>query len=111
VWLNRLLIASIVAAVWITTGRTQPEPSHPACPLLHHGMPLLAVRLFDGLPSEHAELIPRDGGWDLDEPGSRVLPNFTLRCLYRGSKEMVTVVLPRGVRVCEFRNYPKVSCH
>ncbi len=78
---------------------------------MHDGKSLVDVSLFDGPPSEHVELIPRDGGWDLDEPGSRVLANFTLGCTYRGSKTMVTVVLPRNVRICEFKTYPQVLCH
>ncbi len=87
------------------------QTSTVGCPPSYDGKPLKSVGLFDGPPSEHVELIPRDGGWDLDKPGSRILPNFTLGCTYLGSKEVVTVVLPRHIRVCEFKGYPRVACH
>lgn len=110
-WSNRLIGVSLAAALWTHTVGVRAEPNGIGCPPRHSGRPLADVGLFDGPPSERVELVPRDGGWDLDEPGSRMLPNFTLECTYRGSKEAVTIVLPRGVRVCAFRHYPQVLCH
>lgn len=110
-WSNKLLLINLIAAACINVTIVHAEPDGVGCPLVHNGKLLAEVGLFDGPPSERVELIPRDGGWDLDEPGSQILPNFTLGCIYRGSKEVVTVVVPRSARVCEFRNYPKVLCH
>ena len=84
------------------------------CPPTHNGKPLKSVGLFDGPPSDRVELMPRPGRFVIneeDKPSSRALPNFTLGCTYRGSKDVVTVVLPRNTRVCDFKNGPQVRCH
>ena len=79
---------------------------------LNNGKPLVRVGLFDGPPADRAQLMPRDGGYDVpDNPLSLNLPNFTQRCTYRGSKDVLTAVLPRRIRVCDFTNGPQVSCH
>ncbi len=104
-------MVSLAVAAWTNVAGVHAEPNGIGCPPVHDGKPLVDVGLFDGPPAERVELVPRDGGWDLDKPGSRVLPNFTLGCTYRGSKEIVTVVLPRSVRVCEFKGYPRIRCH
>lgn len=110
-WSNRLLMVVLAVAAWANAADLHAEPYGIGCPPVQDGRKLVDVGLFDGPPAERVELVPRDGGWDLDKPGSRVLPNFTLECTYRGSQKIVTVVLPRSVRVCEFRSYPQVRCH
>jgi hypothetical protein len=113
-WWSSLLIACVMGATPITAVGLHAEPTGIGCPPTHNGKPLEDVGLFDGPPSEHVELMPQPGRFVInegDEPSSRTLPNFTLGCTYRGSKEMVTVVLPRHIRVCVFRNYPRVDCH
>jgi hypothetical protein len=85
------------------------------CPPTHDGRPLKDVELFDGPPSDRAELMPEVGRFVVPQrpkPLSETLPPFTLGCTYRGSKDMLTVVLPRYIRVCDFLlNSPQVRCH
>ena len=80
------------------------------CPPDHDGKPLKSVELFEGDPANKIESIPEDGRFVVPEP-LPTDPNYTLGCTYRGSKDMVTVVLPRHIRVCEFPHYPHVHCH
>jgi hypothetical protein len=113
-WWNRLLVGCAVSAVMVDAVDLHPEPTGIGCPPAHNGQPLERVGLFDGPPSEHVELMPRPGRFVIkegDEPSSRTLPHFTLGCTYRGSNDVVTVILPREVRVCEFKGYPRVDCH
>ena len=86
------------------------------CPPTHDGKPLKDVQLFDGPPSNKIETIPEDGRFVVPHrPRSswQRFPPSTLGCTYRGSKDMVTVVLPRYVRVCDFLDAPspQVRCH
>jgi hypothetical protein len=39
------------------------------------------------------------------------LLNYTLGCTYRGSNDVIAVVLPRAVHICDFTNGPQVRCH
>jgi hypothetical protein len=85
------------------------------CPPMHDGKRLDDVGLFDGPPSDKAELMP--------EPGRFVVPqlpkaswatsrDFTLGCFYdRARHDLITVVLPRYIRVCDFADGPQVRCH
>jgi hypothetical protein len=85
------------------------------CPPTHDGKPLRDVGLFEGPPSDLAEL--------MSEPGRFVVPDippaerathrrYTLGCFYdRPRKDAVTVVLPWSIRVCEFPPYPQLNCH
>ena len=109
---NNTLIAGLSVAIWTIGASACAGSTEIGCPPTHDGKPLVDVSVFYGPPAGLAELIPRNGGWDL--PGlarSPTLPDYTLGCTYRGSKDMVTVVLPRYIRVCEFPNYPQVRCH
>jgi hypothetical protein len=113
-WLNRALTAGIAAMALIAGTSTYAAAAEIGCPLVHDGQPLESVGLFDGPPSDRVELMPQPGRFVInegDEPSSRVLPYFTLGCTYRGSKDVITVVLPRHLRVCEFPHYPQVRCH
>jgi hypothetical protein len=109
---NRTLATCFAFTLLFGSSEARATNDSIGCPPTHNGKSLKSVELFDGPPAERAELVLRDGGWDVpDPPLSPVLPNYTLGCTYRDSKEMVVVVLPRSVRVCEFPNYPRVSCH
>ncbi len=58
--------------------------------------------------------MPEDGRFVVPQTPKELWDRFpasTLGCTYRYSKEMVTVILPRSIQVCEFRHYPKVACH
>jgi len=84
------------------------------CPPAHDGNPLEDVQLFAGPPSDKAALMPEDGRFVVPQPPKilwATLPKYTLGCTYRGSNDVVTVILPREVRVCEFQGYPRVACH
>lgn len=86
-----------------------------SCPLAHNGKPLNDVGLFEGPPSDQAELMPEPGRFVVpQEPPVpwASLPNYTLGCFYdQARKDVVTVVLPRGVRVCDFEKGVQVVCH
>ena len=55
------------------------------------------VSLFYGPPEGLEEQVPRDGGWDLIVNISIKQPNHRLLCKYRGTRETVTIILPRGL--------------
>jgi len=107
--------ATCLAIAWLAAGITAhaAEPDI-GCPPTHDGKPLKAVELFDGSPSNKIEVIPEDGRFIVPQTPKELwgrFPASTLGCTYRNSKEMVTVVLPRYVRICEFPHYPQVECH
>ncbi len=84
------------------------------CPPTHNGKNLKDVQLFDGPPENKMEVVPEPGRFVVPyRPRSswQRFPPSTLGCTYRDSEEVVTVVLPRFVRVCDFVNYPQVRCH
>jgi hypothetical protein len=90
------------------------ESTQIGCPPMHDGQPLIGVQLFDGDPANKIETVPENGRFVVPRrpPSSwDHFPPSTLGCSYRGTKEMVTVVLPRYIRVCEFPHYPQVRCH
>jgi len=111
-WSSDLLKVFVGITLWTMGMCIRADAAAIGCPPTYEGKPLAGVSLFDGPPTDHADLIPRNGGWDLPgPPRSPHLPNYTLGCTYRGSKDMVVVVLPRTVKVCEFPHYPQVECH
>jgi hypothetical protein len=84
------------------------------CPPTHDGKPLYNVQLFEGSPENKMEIVPDPGRFVVPQKPRSLwarFPPFTLGCTYLGSKDMVTVVLPRYIRVCEFPHYPQVRCH
>ena len=84
------------------------------CPPTHDGKPLKDVELFDGSPSNKVEIMPENGRFVVPQTPQSLWQKFpasTLGCTYRGSKEMITVVLPRGIQVCDFMDGPQVKCH
>jgi hypothetical protein len=105
----RCALATLLGSLWVNAAYAAAI----GCPPTHDGRPLADVGLFDGPPSERVELEPERGRWVIDkrdEPSSPTLPYFTLGCTYRGSHEVVTVVLPRSVRVCEITKGPNARC-
>lgn len=76
--------------------------------------PLKDAELFEGAPANKVELMPEVGRFVVPRTPKALwstFPNFTLGCTYSGSDEVVTVVLPRHIRTCEFTNGPQVQCH
>jgi len=103
VWSNSSPAVVLGAALWMVAAASAAYSEEIGCPATHNGKPLDNFGAFDGLPGDLVELIPRNGGWDFTGPPvSRTLPNYTLKCIYRGTKDAVTIVLPRYIRVCEF---------
>jgi hypothetical protein len=107
--------AAYLAFALLCGGATADAESAPiGCPPTHDGKPLKDVELFDGPPSNMVEVIPENGRFVVPQtPRSlwQKFPASTLGCTYRGSNEMVTVELPRYIRVCDFPHYPQVRCH
>jgi hypothetical protein len=105
----RCALAALLGSMWINA-------AHAAigCPPTHDGKPLENVDLFEGPPSDKAAQVPEPGRFIVPQRPRRwsgTFPTYTLGCTYRGSDAVVTVVLPRGVRVCNFTNGPQVRCH
>ncbi len=104
------LVTGIVLAVMASAAPAFAGGGVIECPSKHNGRRLIEVRLFDGPPSDLADLEPRSGGWDLGDPTSTVLPHYTLQCGYEGLTNTVTVVLPLHMRICEWKVYLRVRC-
>jgi hypothetical protein len=110
---SRKFLAYFATMALVSGFELHPAKAELGCPPLHNGKPLRGVGLFDGSPSERMELMPRPGRFVInegDKPSSRTLPNFTLGCRYHGTNEVITVVLPLHIRICEFTDGPQVAC-
>jgi len=109
-------LATWPMGMWlITSAAVYAGNAELGCPPTHNGKPLKDVGLFEGDPVDRVELMPESGRFvvppDPPAPWAKI-PNYTLGCSYdRWRKEMVTVVLPHYVQVCEFPHYPQVRCH
>jgi hypothetical protein len=111
---SRGVATPLAVALLFGSMATHPANAEIRCPTTRNGGPLKGVALFDGPPSAEAELLPEDGRFVVpQEPRSlgHRFPNSTLDCTYRGSKEVVAVVLPPRIRVCDSTNGPQVRCH
>ena len=86
-----------------------------SCPGTHAGKPLLTVSVHVGPIENQADIMPRDGGWDLYDPAiidpALMTSDLRLRCRYQGTLEEVVVPLPHGTKLCEFDGFPKLRCH
>jgi hypothetical protein len=112
--LSKGLIICIFAALLVSSATTYAADAGIGCPPTHDGKRLKDVQLFEGSPENKIEIVPDPGRFVVPQTPRSLwarFPPFTLGCTYSGSKEMVTVVLPRSVRVCEFTNGPQVRCH
>ena len=81
---------------------------------MHEGKPLKSVELFEGPPADKVEIMPQPGRFVVPQEPRELwdkYPPFTLGCTYVGSKDMVTVVLPREIKVCDFMRGVQVDCH
>ena len=77
------------------------------CPLSLGHQSLTDVGVYDGPVSEMAELIPGDGGWDIEyRPTSK--KGYYLACHYGG--KVLEISLSDTVKHCRFRGYPHVVC-
>jgi hypothetical protein len=106
--------AYLVVAPLMTIMAVNAADANIECPPSHDGMALKDVELFDGPPANKIEIMPGDGRFVVPYTPRSLwhrFPQSTLGCTYFGSKDMVTVVLPRHIRVCEFKGYPRVDCH
>jgi hypothetical protein len=109
-------LATVLTGLWLLTSAAASAASADlGCPPTHNGKSLEDVGLFDGDPLDRAELMPQPGRFVVP-PGPPVpwakIPNYTLGCFYdRSRKDMVTVILPRSIRVCDFADGPQVQCH
>ena len=113
IWWSRTLGALLPAASFITALTASTANAGIRCPSTHNGHLLENVALFDGPPSNEIEVAPEIGRFVVPQtPKSlwRRYPHSTLACSYSGLKEMVTVVLPRHIQVCQFKNTPNVDC-
>jgi hypothetical protein len=113
-WSNRARAGCIIAAPLVTISAASVAADQIGCPPTHRGKPLKDVELFQGPPSDKIELMPRIGRFVVPQPPRELwtsLPSYTLGCTYRGSDDVVTVVLPREVRVCDFTSGRQVRCH
>lgn len=89
----------------------QVQASGISCPRRYEGKRLAHVSLFDGPPSDRADLISQRGEYyHLDDPKSRFSSYFSLGCSYDGLDTVVPVVLPRYIRMCKFTGGPQVLC-
>ena len=79
------------------------------CPPTYDKLPLTAVDVYDGPPSEQASLVPAPGGWDLNHP-SASNKGFYLGCVYEGARHIKSIELPSSIKSCTTANYPQVVC-
>ena len=74
-----------------------------SCPAPKTGQRLVTVSVFDGPPSEKADLVPDEGGWTFDVPSKE---GFYLVCTYNHRPAAViklpagVIKLPAGVKAC-----------
>ena len=57
--------------------------------------------------------MPVPGGFNVPQQSRAVwkrYPPYTLGCRYRDIEDIVTVVLPYGIRTCKFAPDPQVEC-
>jgi hypothetical protein len=83
-----------------------------SCPAPLAGHRLATVQVFDGPPSERADLEPEGSAWDLKAIRSTSSPKgFFLLCGYGG--RAVTLHLPRDVEACRRTGTvaaPRITC-
>lgn len=109
-WSSKFLLITLSLTTFIAE-TPQVLGSETGCPQRHEGRRLVKVSLFDGPPSNHADLVPEIGGYyHLDNPKSRSFSYFALGCSYDGLDKIVSVILPHYIRKCEFTNGPQVLC-
>jgi hypothetical protein len=110
---SKNLVACLVLVWLVASIMANASQADIGCPPTHDGKTLKDVELFDGPPSNKIEVVPENGRFVVPQRPQSLWQRFpasTLGCTYRGSKEMVTVVLPRYIQVCEFPHYPQVEC-
>ena len=113
-WWSEGLVVRLIAALLVNSAATHATKADIGCPPTHDGKPLKDVQLFDGPPENKIEVVPEPGRFIVPyRPRSswQRFPPSMLGCTYRGAKDVVTVVLPRNTRVCDFTNGPQVRCH
>ena len=106
-------MTSLVVPWLIAATLPQAAKAQIGCPPAHKGRPLADLELFDGSPSNKIAVRPENGRFVVPQtPRSQWgrFPPSTLGCRYQGLENIVTVALPRHIRVCDFTNGPNVRC-
>ena len=109
----------LVAVLFVLSTVTASAAVRVSCPLtitvsddVH---PLSGARVFHGLASGKAELVPVHGSFDLaGTAGTRGVGTFNLVCVYSGTKEVQTLALPSDVSSCDITDAgsgTRVGCH
>lgn len=110
--IERVILSwGMVASLFCATGHAQPLPI--GCPPMHDGHRLSRVGLFDGHPSELAELVPGKDRMVVPAPyngWTGPLSQYTLGCMYAGTEAVVVVPLPIHVRTCDYVGRVQVAC-
>ena len=78
------------------------------CPAKLGGHLLDEAGLFDGNPSDLAELVPGDGGWKLNIPASSP-EGYFLGCRYKKTSRTISVRIDPDAKFCSFEGH-NVSC-
>jgi hypothetical protein len=85
-----------------------------SCPAAAHGHRLATVQVFDGPPSERADLEPDGSVWDLKAIRPTSSPKgLFLVCGYGGGGRFVSLPLPNNVGSCRRAaslSAPRVLC-
>ncbi len=107
-WCNRVLLI----CAWL--GST-PAAANVACPSVLHGHSLREIGMFDGPPSQMAELVPDDTAWNTQtkpKVGTEGKPAFYVQCRYRNTAEAITVPVPLDIKRCDLpAGRLRVVCH
>jgi hypothetical protein len=113
-WSNRLWVVLVSIALF-DIARGSVARAGIGCPPTHNDRPLYDVGLFEGPPEDKVESMPEPGRFVVPQVPPEEWTNhqpFTLGCFYdRARKDMVSVVLPRSIRLCDFDGTVQVNCH
>ena len=111
---NRKFLPGFAFLAIITGMPACPSQAGIGCPPTYAGKPLKGVGLFSGPPEDKVQLMPKPGYFIVPQRPRELwekYPASTLGCKYQGTDEIITVELPRDIRICEFPDYPEVNCH
>jgi hypothetical protein len=99
----------ILMAFFITTHAMAADLT---CPKEFDGKPLTNIGVYDGPVSEMADLIPLNGGWDIDRKPTST-DGFFLGCSYgkeRGREKIISFHIPPTAKSCMFTDDDNAIC-